>query len=83
MRALPLLDLGLWPWQLDFEGTLFAWTEDGFDGGRMDLLMERSRGITLTDDYAPVDNMLAPVFAAQAEYEVEELEYVTDEDEGP
>ena len=47
----------------------FAWTEQTAaggkprSGGQMSAIRSLSRGITLTDDFAPVDNMLAPVFA--------------------
>ena len=63
----PLLDLGMWPWEEDFEGRLFAWMENGVAGGAMADLLAGSEGALLTDDFAPVDNMLAPVFAAQQE----------------
>jgi len=33
--------------------------------GQMDSLIETSRGLILTDDYAPVDNLLRPVFDDQ------------------
>ena len=33
--------------------------------GQMNSLMETSRGLILTDDYAPVDNLLRPVFEDQ------------------
>ena len=33
--------------------------------GQMDSLLETSRGLILTDDYAPVDNLLRPVFEDQ------------------
>lgn len=32
---------------------------------QMQAILELSRGMTLTDDYAPVDNLLIPVFARQ------------------
>lgn len=33
--------------------------------GQMEALLELARGLSLTDDYAPVDNLLAPVFTRQ------------------
>ena len=33
--------------------------------GQMNSLLETSRGLILTDDYAPVDNLLRPVFEDQ------------------
>ena len=33
--------------------------------GQMDSLIATARGLVLTDDYAPVDNLLRPVFASQ------------------
>ena len=37
------------------------------DSGEMTALLELARGETLTDDFAPVDNLLAPVFASRNE----------------
>jgi hypothetical protein len=60
-----LSDTGLWT------GRPFATLEsrgDGRDvqlGGQMDSLLELSGRIALTDDYAPVDNLLRSVFALQ------------------
>jgi hypothetical protein len=63
--------------KLDFENLMysggywsngpFAWSEPGADGkprpfGEMPAVLELSRGKLLTDDFAPVDNLLAPVF---------------------
>lgn len=52
-----------------WQGEPFAWsTREGdrtTDHGQMDALLELSRGLSLTDDYAPVDNLLAPVFTRQ------------------
>ena len=52
-----------------WQGEPFAWsTREGdrtTDHGQMDALLELSRGPSLTDDYAPVDNLLAPVFTRQ------------------
>ena len=68
-RALDLADLGeaggYW------YGEPFAWTEsDGQTderriGGQMRELAQAARGMILTDDYAPVDNLLSPVFLDQ------------------
>jgi len=56
-------DTGLW------KGKPFATfeTRAGITtlGGHMDSLLEHSGRIALTDDYAPVDNLLKPVFALQ------------------
>lgn len=47
-------------------GEPFAWTEtengQRQDHGQMDAVLELARGHILTDDFAPVDNLLAPVF---------------------
>lgn len=64
-RPLPLQGLQDEFPELELQGTLFAWIEDGALGGQMATVLERSDGVVLTDDYAPVDNLLAPVFAAQ------------------
>ncbi|RPI79141.1 MAG: hypothetical protein EHM42_12945 [Planctomycetaceae bacterium] len=37
--------------------------------GQMKALLELARGIELTDDFAPVDNLLAPVFASRSREE--------------
>lgn len=39
-----------------------------FSPQHMDALQLRSRGIILTDDYAPVENLLAPVAATRGEF---------------
>ncbi|MSR56780.1 MAG: spermidine synthase [Planctomycetaceae bacterium] len=49
----------------------FAWTESGPDGkpvdkGGMPIILELSRGKILTDDFAPLDNLLAPVFVSRS-----------------
>lgn len=64
-RALPLHDLA----EADPapQGHLFAWQESGVTGGEMATLLRRGGGLVLTDDHAPVDNLLAPVFALQEE----------------
>jgi len=46
-------------------GTLFAWTENGSLGGDMRELLRRGQHLVLTDEHAPVDNLLAPIFALQ------------------
>ncbi|MBS0264555.1 MAG: spermidine synthase [Planctomycetes bacterium] len=50
----------------------FAWTETNVSGERADLgempvVLEHSRGRLLTDNFAPVDNLLAPVFVSRSE----------------
>ena len=47
------------------EGTLFAWIEAGILGGDMQTVLRRAQHLVLTDSHAPVDNLLAPVFARQ------------------
>lgn len=49
----------------------FAWSEKEGAGepqprGEMSSILELSRGIELTDDFAPVDNLLAPVFVSRS-----------------
>jgi hypothetical protein len=39
------------------------------DSGHMPALLQISRGVELTDDFSPVDNLLAPVFASRNEEE--------------
>ncbi len=39
------------------------------DSGQMPALLQISRGVELTDDFSPVDNLLAPVFASRNEEE--------------
>jgi MFS family permease len=52
-----------------WRGTPFAWsltTGNRIDDfGQMRALLELSRGFSLTDNFAPVDNLLAPVFVRQ------------------
>jgi hypothetical protein len=53
-------------------GAAFAWTEQDDqgkpqDGGEMRSVLELSRHELLTDNYAPVDNMLAPVFISRSD----------------
>jgi predicted membrane-bound spermidine synthase len=49
-----------------WSGEPFAWTEtesgDRQNHGQMNAVLELARGLLLTDDFAPVDNLLAPVF---------------------
>lgn len=61
LEPLSLENLGKRPGEMKFKGRLFAWSEGGVPGGRMDTLLRWSRGITLRDDFAPVDNLLTPV----------------------
>ncbi|MEO6810507.1 MAG: fused MFS/spermidine synthase [Isosphaeraceae bacterium] len=67
-RPLKLDDLG------ERDGDPSFFTEEGepfrprpYSQGDMDALAVRSRGIVLTDDYAPVENLLAPVAATRGE----------------
>jgi len=62
LRALDIHDLGGRVGDLEFEGTMFAWAEGNTLGGDMATLLERSGGLILTDDFAPVDNLLAPLY---------------------
>ena len=62
IQPLPIHDLGERPEDLEFEGMLFAWSEGEVLGGEMETLLERSGGLILTDDYAPVENLLAPLY---------------------
>jgi hypothetical protein len=52
-----------------WKGTPFAWSlangRSIEDFGQMPALLELSRGFSLTDNFAPVDNLLAPVFVRQ------------------
>ncbi len=64
-RRVDVADLGVRPGEPAPQGTLFAWAEGKLLGGDMATLLERGRGVVLTDDHAPVDNLLAPVFALQ------------------
>ena len=65
MQPLDIHDLGSRPGDEVFEGVLFAWAEDGVLGGQMETVLERSGGLILTDDFAPVDNLLAPILSGQ------------------
>lgn len=59
---LDLFRLGEHFGDLEYEGRLFAWSQDGVHGGQMSTLLARAGGIVLTDDYAPVDNLLASLY---------------------
>jgi hypothetical protein len=53
-----------------WDGVPFAWAETSADGklelfGHMEALLELSDHLILEDDFAPVDNLLAPVFESQ------------------
>jgi len=65
MQPLDIHDLGGRPGDDPFEGLLFAWVENGVLGGQMETVLERSGGLILTDDFAPVDNLLAPILRGQ------------------
>ncbi|HJO28865.1 MAG TPA: hypothetical protein QGG30_00075, partial [Acidobacteriota bacterium] len=65
MRPLDIHNLGTSPGVDGFEGVLFAWAEDGILGGQMETVLERSGGLILTDNFAPVDNLLAPILSGQ------------------
>lgn len=55
----------------DWQGGPFAWRETAPGqseptlGGQMSAMLSLAEGQILTDDYAPVDNLLAPVFDTQ------------------
>lgn len=61
-RPLDLHGLGERPEDLEFEGRLFAWSENGEHGGDMQTVLARGGDLLLTDDHAPVENLLAPLF---------------------
>ncbi len=65
MRPLDIHNLGTHSDLDAFEGVLFAWAEDGVLGGQMETVLERSEGLILTDNFAPVDNLLAPILSGQ------------------
>jgi hypothetical protein len=53
-----------------WRGRPFGWIETGADGtqqlfGQMDAVLALARDLELTDDFAPVDNLLVPVFVDQ------------------
>ncbi len=62
-RALPILEIGSKENVPDAWGHLFAWAEADRLGGEMATVLQRGGGLVLTDDHAPVDNLLAPVFS--------------------
>jgi len=61
-QPLDLFQLGNRRDDLEYEGRLFAWSQDGVRGGQMDTVLERAGGMILTDDFAPVDVLLAPIY---------------------
>jgi spermidine synthase len=65
MRPLDIRDLGDHPGDDPFDGLLFAWAENDVPHGQMETVLERSGGLILTDDFAPVDNLLAPILSGQ------------------
>ena len=60
-RSLDLKELGHREGDREYYGTLFASAEEGRRLGEMETLLARGRQVILTDDYAPVDNLLAPL----------------------
>lgn len=64
-RPLDIQDLGSRLGDRSHQGTLFAWAQGDELGGEMETVLARGRGVILTDDYAPIDNLLAPVFALE------------------
>jgi spermidine synthase len=64
-HPLDVQNLGDRAGDLEFEGTLFAWAEGDVMGGEMATVLERSGGLILTDDFAPVDNLLAPIYTGR------------------
>ena len=62
LRPLDIHDLGGRAGDPEFEGVMFAWVEGKTHGGDMVTLLARSGGLILTDDFAPVDNLLAPLY---------------------
>ena len=64
-QPLDILDLGSREGDYEFEGVLFAWAEGDVLGGEMATVLERGGGLILTDDFAPVDNLLAPIYTGQ------------------
>jgi len=64
-QPLDLFQLGKRRADLDYEGRLFAcfaWSQAGVRGGEMETVLARARGMILTDDFAPVDVLLAPIY---------------------
>lgn len=64
-QPLNLQGLGERSTDLAFEGVLFAWAEGELLGGEMATVLERSDGLILTDDFAPVENLLAPIYTGR------------------
>ena len=62
-RALPILDMEAKEDVPKAWGHVFAWAEGDQLGGEMATVLRRGEGLILTDDHAPVDNLLAPLFA--------------------
>lgn len=68
MRPLELDDLRYGEESGEWSGQPFAWRETDpntgkrTSGGQLDSVLALSDGLMLTDDFAPVDNLLIPVF---------------------
>ncbi len=62
-RALPILQIDAKENVPDAWGRVFAWVEADQLGGEMATVLRRGDGLILTDDHAPVDNLLAPLFS--------------------
>ncbi len=65
LQPLDIHNLGERDNDYPFTGTLFAYAENGEFGGEMATVIERSGGLILTDDFAPVGNLLAPIYSGQ------------------
>lgn len=63
LRELDLADLGQRPGEEDFQGSMLT-------PEHIQTLVRRSGGLVLTDDYAPVENLLAPVVRRRSLQEV-------------
>jgi spermidine synthase len=61
-QPLDIFQLGRRRDDLEYEGRLFAWSQAGVRGGEMETVIARARGMILTDDFAPVDVLLAPIY---------------------
>ena len=61
-QPLDIFRLGSRRADLEYEGRLFAWSQAGVRGGEMETVLARARGMILTDDFAPVDVLLAPIY---------------------
>jgi hypothetical protein len=66
-KPLPLEDLPTTGqrWQIAPFATRIEKDGKSIDGGQMKPLLATARGLVLTDDYAPVDTLLKPVFVDQ------------------